>query len=186
MTTKNLLVFSVLIALSMASWYLSELYNAIEDQTEEITLPTNQFYMLSTKILGTDSNGESLYKIEANHAQQLENDKIKFENVYITYSIESDVPWTINANSAIASANHEAFSLSGNVLAKSTNKLSGEITEISTQYLELQPRKYTVKTTSPVKIKIGEKILAATGLLALLDENQLMLESSVNGEFLPQ
>ena len=34
MTTKNLLVFSVLIALSMASWYLSELYNAIEDQTE--------------------------------------------------------------------------------------------------------------------------------------------------------
>ena len=186
MTIKNLLVFSVLIALSMASWYLSELYNAIEDQTEEITLPTNQFYMLSTKILGTDSNGKSLYKIEANHAQQLENDKIKFENVYITYSIESNVPWTINANSAIASANHEAFSLSGNVLAKNTNKLSGEITEISTQYLELQPRKYTVKTTSPVKIKIGEKILTATGLLALLDENQLMLESNVNGEFLPQ
>ena len=69
--------------------------------------------------------------------------------------------------------------------AISSEGFSGNDTEIRTEYMELHPENYTAETDERVQIRIGARSLTATGMLASLKEDQLLLKANVNGVFLP-
>ncbi len=185
MTSRNFVTFSLLLAAAFASWYLVTVLKtpAPDDAPQEQT--ATGFYLRMARILGTDDNGDLLYQIEADYAEQQSNDDIELQNVRIRYSTHRQVPWTINADQAIITRQQEKLSLSGNVRAVSAEGFSGQATEIQTSFLEIDPNLYTARTDGRVQIQIGNRSLSATGMLALLQDNRLELKSNVSGKFLP-
>ena len=174
-----------LAAAAVGSWHLGK--SPIED---EFTQPisdnaTEGFYLRSARILGTDDDGKLLYQIEAEFAKQLSNSDIELQGVSLRYSADTNVPWMIKADAATISKNQKLLRLRGHVVAISNEGFSGQVTEIRTPQLEIEPDNYKAKTDSRVYLRIGPRRLTGTGMLALLRENRLELKSSVSGQFVP-
>ena len=185
MSARNVLGFALLVLAAIGSWFLTMSLRPPEVAEAPRNARSDGFYLRSARVLGTDPQGEPLYEIEAEYAEQLPSEEIKFRNVRISYSPDATVPWTLNADTAVIGRNQERVVLSGDVVAVSSEGLSGEVTEIRTSYLEFDPVTYRAQTDSRVQIRVGSRSLTATGMLALLQENQLQLKSNVSGKFFP-
>ena len=185
MSPRNIAVTVILTAAALGSWYLAR-QNSADDSADLPLESTHRgYYLKSARILGTGPDGGLLYEIQAKHAEQKGDEEIAFTDVLINYSPASDVPWVVNADSALINQGERRVRLSGHVRAVSSEGFSGNETEIRTQYLELDPETYIAETDQRVQIRIGARSLTATGMLASLKENQLQLKSNVNGKFVP-
>jgi lipopolysaccharide export system protein LptC len=185
MSAKGALGFALLVAAAAGSWYLTASLREPEADQAPRNTHADGFYLRSARILGTNPDGDPLYQIEAEYAEQLPNEDIQFDNVRISYSPDATVPWTLNADTALIGRNQERVVLSGNVVAVSSEGFRGEMTEIRTSYLEFDPATYRAQTDSRVQIRVGSRNLSATGMLALLQENRVQLKSNVSGKFVP-
>lgn len=185
MTARSVAGFLLLLAAAVGSWYLSA---SLSRDAEELTVtPALQsgFYLRSARILGTAEDGRLLYEIEAEYAEQIAEDRVEFQDVRIRYTPDADVPWTLNADRAVVTGNQERLTLEGHVIATSSEGFSGDVTEIRTDSLELEPERYLATTDDRVQVRIGSRSVTATGMLALLNENRLELKSNVSGKFVP-
>jgi LPS export ABC transporter protein LptC len=144
----------------------------------------NRFYLSSTKILNTAKSGLYLFTLEADYAEQESRDLIKFYNVTITYTPESNVSWSLTSDVASKFSENDFLFLEGDVTAKSGQSSMNE-TIIYSDQLELDPSKYIVKTNKQVIIKLCNHSLTAIGMLATLNKDKLELQSQINGTFLP-
>lgn len=185
MRARDLLLMLVLVATAAASWYLARLNKPVEDETPQYDSEHRGYYLRSARILGTAGDGGLLYEITADHAEQMDTDTIEFTKVGIRYSPESDVPWTVKADTATLRYDEQRVHLRGHVLARSEEGFSGDDTEVRTDYLSLDPEKFLAETDERVQIRIGERSITATGMRASLDENRLQLKSNVSGKFIP-
>jgi len=182
---KNVMFFILLLIAAVGSWYLANTFRTPEVVKAISDTRTSGFYLKAARILGTDDNGDLLYEIEADYAEQQENRQIELQNVRVRYSAGADVPWTISADLATISDDESLLQLSGHVIAVSNEGFSGQVTEIRTPLLDIDPNAYTAETNSRVQIRIGSRSLTATGMLALLQDNRLQLKSNVSGKFIP-
>lgn len=185
MTSRKVLGFSALLLAAAGSWYLAGSLREPMEAPPPQRSTGEGFYLRAVRILGTDDQGNLLYEIEADYAEQKPNREIQFENVAIAYAPEATVPWTLNADSAVIGSDQQRVILSGHVRAISAEGLDGEVTEIRTPYLEFEPDGFRAETDSRVQIRIGSRSLTATGMLALLQEDRLQLKSNVSGKFVP-
>ena len=185
MNSRTIVLYVVLVAAALGSWYLART-NSGDAAAERPVDPLHRgFYLKNARILGTSQTGELLYEIEADHAEQRPDESIDFSNVRLFYSPESDVPWTVLADSATIHNQERRVFLSGHVRAVSNRGPEESETEIRTQYLELDPDNFIAETDERVQIRIGERSLTATGMLASLDDDRLELKSNVSGKFFP-
>lgn len=182
---RTALVLIGLAAGALGSWYIARQGLGDGDVTPSFDTTQQGYYLKSARILGTGSNGELLYELRADDAQQKEDNQVFFTNVLLNYSPQSAVPWRVNADSAVIRQDEERVLLSGNVRAVSSEGFSGKDTELRTQYLEIDPENYLAETDERVQIRIGARSLTATGMLASLKENRLELKSNVSGKFAP-
>lgn len=185
MTARGIAGFSLLLLLAAGSWYLSQSLNKGELEATSTTGVRNGFYLRAARILGTGDDGQLLYEINADFAEQVAGNLIELQNVSIEYSTGSSVPWRLVADTVTVLEEHDSLLLEGHVIATSSAGFSGEATEIRTQYLELSPRAYRAQTDLRVQVRIGSRSLTATGMLALLKDNQVTLVANVNGKFVP-
>ncbi len=185
LTARNTASIVLLAAAAAGSWYVAtSLSREPSPEQPESALQTG-YYLRSARILGTGEQGELLYEIEAEYAEQQPDNSIEFDDVRIRYSPAAAVPWTVTADSARVSDNQRHLVLQGHVLAVSTDGFSGEATEIRTDWLELEPEVYRAATDRRVQIRIGSRSLTATGMVALLQDDRLELKSNVSGKFVP-
>lgn len=175
----------MLLGLAAASWYLASSLETPAPPAPDSGTVQQGYYLRSARILGTSGSGELLYEIEAEYAEQRDNDQIAFENVQIQYAADTNIPWSLSADQALINSKDEHLTLSGHVIAVSDRGFSGAVTEIRTDWLELEPGNYRAATDQRVQIRIGERSLTATGMEALLNENRLQLKANVSGKFLP-
>ena len=185
MTVRGIIGFVVLLAATAGSWYLTQSLSNGGPEVTSTEAVRSGFYLRTARILGTNVDGELLYEIEADFAEQVDDDLIELQNVRIKYSSGSNVPWKVAADTATISGEMEFVLLEGHVVATSSEGFSGDVTEIRTQYLELDPMKYKAETDLRVQVRIGSRSLTATGMLALLQDNRVTLKSNVNGKFVP-
>lgn len=185
MRARDIIGIAALAAIAAGSWYVAATLRQPEPEDEERNTFSGGFYLRSARILGMGDEGSLLYEILADYAVQTENEEIEFQNVQIRYSPSTSIPWTLNADTATLGATQERVILSGHVRAVSTQAASGEVTEIRTPYLELEPELFRAETDRRVQIRVGSRSLTATGMLALLEENRLHLKSNVSGRFVP-
>jgi lipopolysaccharide export system protein LptC len=182
MNLRTAVLIAVLAVAAAASWYLTR-QNRGTAAPQPQNIVNRGYYLKSARILGTGPDGSLLYEIRADRAEQKEDDSIEFTDVSVRYSPQSDVPWTVIADTATIGQDHQHVILQGNVLAVSSEGFSGDQTEIATQHLELDPETYVAETDDRVHIRIGSRSLSATGMLASLKENRLQLRSNVSGKF---
>ncbi len=185
MTARGIIGTFLLLTATVGSLYLAQSLRTDEVEITSTEAVRSGFYLRTARILGTDINGKLLYEIEADFAEQLSDDLIELQNVRIKYSAGSKVPWKLTADTASISGDLELLELRGNVIATSAEGFSGNITEIRTQYLKLDPKQFRAETDLRVQVRIGSRSLTATGMLALLQENQITLKSNVSGKFVP-
>ena len=185
MSTREMLAISVLAAGSIASWYLGR------PQPEEVAATPGAadgqrgYYLKSARILGTGPDGDLLYELRAREAEQLGETSVSFTDVRINYSPHSDVPWSVDADTATVFADEKRVVLEGHVRATSTEGFSGSDTEIRTEYLEIYPEDFIAETDQRVQIRFGPRSLTATGMMASLRDNKVKLKSNVHGKFAP-
>jgi len=182
---RNVGVTILLTAAALGSWYLARQYSADRSPDTATQAVNRGYYLKAARILGTGADGNLLYEIQASQAEQRGESELEFTDVQINYSPATDVPWVVNADSAIANHDESVLKLSGHVRATSSEGFSGNETEIRTDYLELDPERYVAETEERVQIRIGTRSLTATGMLASLQENRVQLKSNVNGKFAP-
>jgi LPS export ABC transporter protein LptC len=185
MNAQNITTFAVLLIVALGTWYLARSLQPAEVTETLADGSGDGFYLKSARILGTDVDGQLLYEIEADFVEQQESNEILMQNVRISYTADSQVPWTINADEATISEDQSLLRLSGHVIAVSNAGFAGQVTEIRAPHLDIEPTMYKAETDSRVQIRIGSRSLTATGMLALLQDNRLQLRSNVSGKFVP-
>ena len=185
MSPRNILAIVTLAVAAAGTWYLARINKSSDDEIVATESAQRGFYLKSARILGTGPDGNRLYEIRADHAEEQLDGRIEFRDVRFDYSPEAAVPWTVDADSATILPNEQRVQLHGHVRAVSSQGFAAEDTEIRTQYLELDPNAYVAETDERVQIRIGSRSLTATGMLASLDENRLELKSNVSGKFVP-
>ncbi|MDH4047784.1 MAG: LPS export ABC transporter periplasmic protein LptC [Gammaproteobacteria bacterium] len=185
MSVRRITILTLLLAAAFGSWYLSQTLSRQPAARPAAEIRHDGFYLRSARVLGTDDSGSLLYRIEAEYAEQVSPSETEFQNVRILYASLARVPWTLVADRASIGEDQQRVTLTGNVMAVSNEGFSGDVTEIRTQYLEFEPDTFIARTEDRVQIRIGSRSLTATGMLALLQENQLRLISNVSGKFVP-
>lgn len=185
MNSRTFLIIAVLLLAAVGSWYLAQSFSTTEITKTVSETGNGGFYLRAARILGTDDSGQLLYEIEAEYAEQQANNEIELQRVRIIYAAGSGVPWTIDADLATISDTQNLLRLSGHVIAVSNEGFAGQVTEIRTPVLVIDPDAFKAETDSRVQLRIGSRSLTATGMLALLQENRLELKSNVSGKFVP-
>jgi len=170
---------------AIGSWYLAR-SNAPTSEGDLPYRPVHQgYYLKQARILGTGEDGSLLYEIEADHAEQQEDDSIEFNEVRIRYSPESGVPWVVNADEATLRDGSPTIILRGHVQIVNDGGSAEHDTEIRTQYLELDIREYIAETDERVQIRFGSRSVTATGMLASLNDDKIALKSNIRGKIAP-
>ncbi len=183
MSPRSMVMIAVLFVIALGSWYIARI-NSADDEEPAFVDPVHRgFYLKSARILGTAADGDLLYEIRAERAEEQLDGSIEFTDVRFDYSPEADVPWTVDADTARILPEQQRVLLRGHVRAVSEQP-AGD-TEIRTQYLELDPERYIAETDERVQIRIGSRSLTATGMLASLNDNRLELKTNVSGKFVP-
>lgn len=185
MNARSVLLFAVLIAAAVGSWYVARVRGDQDSAARDVDPVHRGFYLKSARILGTGPDGSLLYELHAQHAEEQLDGSIEFTGVRLDYSPETDVPWTVRADNATILPVQQRVQLRGHVRATSAQGFSDSDTEIRTQYLELDPQRYVAETDERVQIRIGARSLTATGMLASLNDSRLELKSNVSGKFVP-
>jgi lipopolysaccharide export system protein LptC len=170
---------------AIGSWYLAR-SNSSTGEDDLPYDPLHQGYCLKqARILGTGEDGSLLYEIEADHAEQQEDDSIQFDEVRIRYSPESGVPWVVNADEATLQDGSPTIILRGHVQIVNVGGSAEHDTEIRTQYLELDVKEYIAETDERVQIRFGSRSVTATGMLASLNDDKIALKSNIRGKIAP-
>jgi lipopolysaccharide export system protein LptC len=182
---RHAIVLIALTAGALGSWYLAWQGRGDDDTAPIFEAAQQGYYLKSARILGTGSDGGLLYELLADAAEQREDGHVYFTNVSLNYSPQSAVRWRVIADTAVIRQDENRVVLRGHIRAISSEGFSGKDTEIRTQYLEIDPDNYVAETNERVQIRIGERSLTATGMLASLKENRLELKSNVGGKFVP-
>ena len=185
MSARGVFGFLILLGLAGVSWFINRSLQPEPPARQADGTIESGYYLKDARILGTGEDGRLLYRITAISARQNASGEIVMDNVEIKYTPSAGVQWTLIADSATLQSEQRNLSLSGNVRALSEKAFDGKDTEITTSYLEFDPDTYRAQTDARVRIRIGQRSLGATGMLALLKENKLSLKSNVSGKFLP-
>ncbi|MBT8092524.1 MAG: LPS export ABC transporter periplasmic protein LptC [Gammaproteobacteria bacterium] len=184
-STRYIVLLIVLTAGALGSWYLVQANKSGDVEQRSGETAYRGYYLKSARILGTGENGEPLYQIEADRAEQRTDKRIDFTDVRIRYSPDHDIPWVVNADTATLQEESPRIILRGHVRATSSGSDESDETEIRTQYLELDPEQYIAETDERVQVRVGARSLTATGMLASLRENKIELKSNIRGKIAP-
>ena len=185
MDVRRAFGFALLLGAAAGSYYVAQTLSGPDADVEPTPSRQSGFYLRSARILGTGADGRPLYEVEAEYAEQRGDDMIEFQNVRVTYSPETGIPWRLRADSATITDDRELLTLVGHVIATTADGPEGRDTEIRTPYLVLEPARYRAETDERVQVRIGSRSLTATGMLASLEDNRFTLKSNVSGKFVP-
>jgi LPS export ABC transporter protein LptC len=185
MSLRGAAGFLLLLGMAAGTFYLARSLSGPDEEESNTPYLEEGFYLRAVRMLGTAEDGRLIYEVEAEYAEQRANNQIEMDVVRVVYTPESGVPWVLNADNAIISEDRQLLTLSGHVVAVGSEGLNGEVTEIRTPYLELEPERYRAETDERVQVRIGSRSLTATGMLASLQENEFRLKSNVSGKFVP-
>jgi lipopolysaccharide export system protein LptC len=185
MSPRLILLLVLLLIAALGSWYIAR--DGGDRAAPPVANPaaSHGYYLEDARILGTAEDGSLLYEIRAEFAEQQGDESILFSAVEIEYSPETDIPWSITADTALLAPDEPRVLLQGNVRAYSAAGPSGDETELLTSLLSLDPARYIAETDERIRIRIGDRSLTGTGMLASLNDNRLEIRSNVSGRFVP-
>ena len=185
MSPRSITFIGILTIGALSSWYLARSNQTAYDDELPYDPLHRGYYLKKARSLGTGEDGSLLHAIEAEYAQQIENEQIELTDVSIRYSPGSEVTWRSRADQATLRGGSTRILLRGHGRAINTAVSAARVLEIRTQYLELDPERFVAETNQRVQLRIGTRSLTATGMLASLHDDKIELKSNVSGKFVP-
>jgi len=144
------------------------------------------YYLKEAVIVGTDTDGEVLYRIAASRVEESpDTEQLRLDDVEVAYRNDRGIPWRIQATSARGPTNRAYLDLSGSVRIERTDTDGEEPTVIETSELHLVPEEYFASTDAAVRFVVGDTSIDAVGLKAYLKDDKIDLESKIHAE-IPQ
>jgi lipopolysaccharide export system protein LptC len=176
--------FLVLLIGALASGYvLTDLLNEKEKAAKpDLSLA---YYLNDAELTGTGPDGSILFQVWTRTAAQSKYDEdIDMDIVRIHYGPPTALPWELRANRGRIPADAAVIELTGEVVAVS--KTEGEpATIIRTDRLDVDPTTRNATTDADVTLEFDGRTIAAKGMLANFETNEVRLLSDVHGRFLP-
>lgn len=185
MSPRTITFIILLSAGAIGSWYLARSFIPDDAAVKPYDSAHHGYYLNQARILGTGEDGNLLYEVQAERAEQQEDKSIEFSGVRIRYSPNSDVPWVVNADAATLRDGIPTMTLRGHVQIINAGNSAEDVTEIRTQFLELDARNFIAETNKRVQIRFGSRSVTATGMLASLHDDRIELKSNVRGKIVP-
>lgn len=139
------------------------------------------------EVIETDSDGRALYTLRADVIRQHPNDdRVQLDSPRLIFVASDGNAWHAQAQSGEIRDDGTHIDLSGDVHVK--GELAGtQVPAIfDTSTLSVDTRQEVISTDAPVTLDWGGRKLAAVGLVARLNEQQVTLESRVHGSFAPK
>lgn len=183
METRSLVTMIILLAGAATSWAL--LYRAEEKEAPAGGPPRLGvgYYATDARLSGTGEDGRILYRVFAATVLQAPGDgSVSLRQVAIDYDPGTRNPWNLRADTGRIPPGGKLIELTGNVVAETRSTDAAPAT-IRTDYLEFDTRTEIATTDREVSIDYAGSAVRATGMRALLAQNQLELLSRVNGTY---
>ena len=183
---KNTLGLLLLVAIVLVTWWLARAPRPTDPSIAQRPPVPPGYYLKEARMIGMDQDGQLLYRIAAEGAQQdTLSETMRLAGVRIEYQAEAETPWSLVSESGLAPVDQSYIELSGNVRLKTEGRAEDESFLITTERLTLSPSTNTASTDARVQIRMGNQQLNAMGMVAHLNEDRLELKSNVNGLFRP-
>jgi len=183
---KNMLGATLLVSIALLSWLWN--LRAVEDKPRapaSMSEPLG-YYLSEAKIMGTGENGQPLYRIQADSAEEHPDEgHLVLNDVTVEYRPEHNVPWVLKATRGEIPTNESYLNLIGSVELTTSSKGGLDPTIVRTTQLRLEPLNFAASTSESISIFIGSQRLDAVGMRVDLKTDNLALESNVHGQFLP-
>ena len=184
MSLRATLGYLILALAAIASYFAAGGPDTRAPETIETTFDHDGYYMLDAVIRGFGTDGRSLYALKAAEiAEDQEAELVRLTGVELIYRDDVDVPWRLNANAGELAIDGSRLTLTGDVAAR--NESGNVATTLTTSTLTVDPERYEIRTDARVTLKVGERSISATGMLAFLNEDRIEFRSNVSGKFLP-
>ena len=143
------------------------------------------YYLDSAELVGTDENGEQLYRVWTDRAAQVtSDDSISMDTVRMVYTPDGPQAWNLSADKGRIPADASVIELNGNVIVKS-GASNDAATTIKTTKLDVDPATQEARTPEPVIVDYNGNVVNSIGLYADFKNNRLKLLSDVTGKFTP-
>lgn len=180
----NVLGFSLLGAAAIASWFISRDASVPSLSAADGPAAPLGYYLRDAAIKVMDVDGRVLYEISANNIEERpdQNETI-LSGVFVRYSPATDVPWEVSAEYGVIPSDERFIELSGAVELSSIPDDRGERTIIRAPRLRFAPDDFLATTDTTVSLVLGKERLDAVGMSANLQDDRLVLESNVHGQF---
>ncbi|MGH8495352.1 MAG: LPS export ABC transporter periplasmic protein LptC [Gammaproteobacteria bacterium] len=184
MTWQGALVVLLLVAAAVVSWLLGRGTGTAVPGVAPRPVPDVGYYFEDVSFLETGTDGAVLYEVAAESAVQMpEAGLITLRDVHLDYNARGEGPWVLDAERGRIPEERNRIELSGGVTLRSEE--SETPTVVETESLTVDPEQQLATTTDEVRIRVGPHVLTGTGMQARLDSQEVELESSVRGEFVP-
>ncbi len=180
---RNLVWLFVLGSAAIGTWYLSREPVADREVTQTPGAASLGYYLNDAVVIGTDAQGEVLYRIIAGHVEENPDTKqLILEDIEVEYRDEAGVPWRISAASASGPMDRAYLDMHGNVSIEHLDTDTHESAIIEAADVRLVPESYFASTEGPVNVRIGDTRIAAVGLSLHLKDDKIDLESDVHAQ----
>ena len=184
MTLRALLGYALLTVAAIASYLATTGSGDDAPPTIDGALVTGGYYMLDAVVRGFGTDGRFLYALNAREVVEDRDAAIvRLDDVELVYRDDVDVPWRLTATHGELTIDGSQLVLSGEVEA---SNVAGDVpTSLRTSTLTVDPQRYLLSTEARVTLRVGERSISATGMLAFLNEDRIEFRSNVSGKFLP-
>lgn len=186
MSWRSLAGLALLLGAAAGSWVL------LKSSAREAAAPAPAgpeqpgYYLSDAAILGTDSDGRQLYRLEAASIRHLPaSDQVTLDAVVVRYSDGSQPDWFARAKRGTIIDQGTLIRLVGEVVLQDGNADPREKLLIETDALDFRPRERRASTETDVRLTRPGVVLTATGMEADLGAERLQLKADVNGRFNP-
>ncbi|MFL6602175.1 MAG: LPS export ABC transporter periplasmic protein LptC [Steroidobacteraceae bacterium] len=136
-------------------------------------------------LVETGADGFPMYTLNANVVRQHPNDGVEFEQVQMSFRDADGQTWKGRADRGELTTETGKVDLTGNVHVTGLLPGSTLSADLATEKLTVDTHENIISTREQVSVSSPGRLLNSKGLLAMLKEHQLVLESNVRGAFTP-
>jgi lipopolysaccharide export system protein LptC len=175
----------LLLAAASASWYWSR-PPAEAPPTEGGATSALGFYLADAVLLGTGVEGELLYELSAQRAEERPTEGLLWlTQVRVDYRPAAQANWSLTASTAAAPIDGSLLQLAGEVELRSVATPDGDGALIRTSALTLDAEARIATSDQTVTVVLGDEQIEAVGMRAYLMDDRLELNSNVHAQFSP-
>jgi LPS export ABC transporter protein LptC len=178
-----ILLFVVIIGGSI--WLGGQQREATSTTTVEASSPDLGYSARRATLIETGPDGLPMYTLQADVIRQHPGDGVEFEPVQLTFRDAAGQIWKGRADHGELTTETGKVVLNGNVHVDGLLPGSEQPSDLATEELFVDTRENIINTDEPVALTSIGRSLKSRGLLAMLKDHHLVLESSVHGTYSP-